>query len=165
MNIYEVDIGHGISCYGVATIEAADDSTAIALAQSELNQWHSDGAGTFEAESTTPEFDTAFNHRVLCVRRMNPENGMPGHDEVDICGELLPSKSEPVPRSPELVTALQASKQLVGHLLRLEQEIAMDDLNFLRRLPDVLAHAGLIPLQELLEVLDSALVATALTAD
>lgn len=94
----------------MVTIEATDDSTAIALAQSELNQWHSEGAGAFEAESTTPEFDTAFNRRVLCVRRINSQNGVAGHDELDICGELLPSKLEPVSLTADLLAALHASK-------------------------------------------------------
>lgn len=94
MNLHEIDIGHDISCYGVVTIEAADDNTAIALAQSQLNQWGSDAESVFRAESTTPEFDTVLNHRVLCVRRMNPASVIPGHAEFDICGELFPTKNQ-----------------------------------------------------------------------
>ena len=157
MNTYEAEIGHDISCYGNHTFEAASDAAAIAFAQFELDHWEADLFSRFEAEPTDPQFDTPWNRRVLWVRRVNPAAADSAEGAIEVCGELTPTASRDQELPAKVVAALEQSRRLVDVLLRVERKIAMADLELLRRLPEVMAAANLMPLQELSELLASAL--------
>lgn len=157
MKTYQAEIGHDICCFGTHTFEATDDEQAVAWAQSELDRWDGETESRFDDESTDPDWDSSGNKRVLWVRRVDSAASDRDTGGVEVCGEVLPSSGKSATLPARAVMVLEHAQRLVDTLLKIERRLALTDLEFLRRMPKLLADANVMPLHGLSKLLASVL--------